>query len=145
MLEITVISATGQRVRTVSVPLGEIVEIGRARGCDVQLADPLVSRHHGVIEPGEEPGEWVYRDIGSTRGSFIDGQRVTSAQIAPGMAIRVGSTQLRFDSLAYRIGKELDRMIQDEESRGAPVRVEIIGSRGRHLAGSADNDTAGGR
>jgi pSer/pThr/pTyr-binding forkhead associated (FHA) protein len=143
MLEITVISPTGQRVRTLSVPLGDMVEVGRARGCDVQLTDPLVSRHHAVIEPADEPDAWVFRDVGSTRGSYVNGERVREVTLRPGMSVKVGSTMLRFDSLAYRISKELDRMMQDEESRGAPMQVEVIGSRGRHPARTTDADPAG--
>jgi hypothetical protein len=50
------------------------VVIGRDPGCDLQIPDPRVSRVHAVLYA--EKGHWLVRDIDSSNGTFVDGDRV---------------------------------------------------------------------
>ncbi len=139
MLELTIVSETGQRVRRLELSPGTSLKIGRARECDIRVATPTVSRHHaevaavGPVDDEDEPA-WIFRDVGSTHGSYVNGARVCEVPVTPGLRVRIGPMELRFDNLASRIGRELDQMLEEEEARSGPVRIEIIGREGRRVA-----------
>jgi adenylate cyclase len=67
--------------------------IGRALGCDVPLPDATISRRHAeVASNGEEV--WV-RDLGSSNGTAVNGQRVEEATIHAGDLISFGDVAFR--------------------------------------------------
>jgi Protein of unknown function (DUF3662)/FHA domain len=68
--------------------------IGRSKDCDVQVADPNVSRRHAEVRQ-EGAGHWVV-DLDSTNGTEINGRRLKRAKLRPGDTITVGSTDLVF-------------------------------------------------
>jgi ABC-type multidrug transport system ATPase subunit len=79
------------------VPLtGKITSIGR-EGSTLTLASPLVSRAHAEV--GELPGGGhILRDLGSTNGTFVGGQRVTVPRLLqPGQLIQIGPFKLAYD------------------------------------------------
>ena len=59
-----------------------IVVVGRHPACDTRLDSLRVSRHHCCMTP--EGGEVVVRDLGSTNGIRINGQRVEIGRLRPG-------------------------------------------------------------
>ncbi len=68
---------------------------GRAPGNDHQLAgDAQISRHHCRIRV--EVGMFVIEDLGSNNGTFVNGNRVTEAQLREGDIIRLGETEMEF-------------------------------------------------
>ncbi|HBW38437.1 FhaA domain-containing protein [Desulfosporosinus sp. BICA1-9] len=67
--------------------------IGRHGQCDLVLHDPEVSRRHLKIASGGENGWWL-DDLGSTNGSFVNGQRITHHTTAPGDRIKIGQSVL---------------------------------------------------
>ena len=71
------------------------VTVGSGSGCDVVLSDPTISRRHLGVEPGA--AGVVLRDLGSTNGTFLNGQRITSPQwVNDGDLIRCGlNTQFK--------------------------------------------------
>lgn len=62
--------------------------IGRVEECDVCIKNDYVSRSH--VEVGFENGQWRFRDLGSSNGVFINGQRAESGLINPSTVIRLG-------------------------------------------------------
>jgi pSer/pThr/pTyr-binding forkhead associated (FHA) protein len=78
----------------------ERMTIGRATDADVSLAsDTTVSRLHSAIE--RYPGGWVLRDLGSTNGTFLNGERLSGDRpLKSGDEIRVGSGIFVFHSVA---------------------------------------------
>jgi ABC-type multidrug transport system ATPase subunit/pSer/pThr/pTyr-binding forkhead associated (FHA) protein len=81
-------------------PLAEgdaAITIGRA-GNDIVLDNPQVSRRHAVIE--RVAGRHVLRDVGSTNGTFVNGQRITQHALAPGEIIQIGAYKLVYDGAA---------------------------------------------
>jgi FhaA, N-terminal domain/FHA domain len=69
--------------------------LGRSRDCDVQLADPNVSRRHAELRQ-EGPAYWIV-DLDSTNGTEVNGERTTRAKLEDGDRITVGSTELVFE------------------------------------------------
>ena len=77
-----------------SVTLGQTpVTIGRANSSTLVLTDDFVSAHHARLFPHN--GEWFIEDVGSTNGTYLDRNRVTSPTTVPlGMPVRIGKTVL---------------------------------------------------
>ncbi len=73
---------------------GDITSIGRRGTCDVCLTDNSVSRKHAVIF--RKGPSYFISDQASTNGTFVNGSRVTSAELKPGDVIRMGNTILTF-------------------------------------------------
>jgi hypothetical protein len=68
--------------------------LGRAPANDVVLDEAVVSGAHARLIPGV--GGCDVEDLGSTNGTFVDGERVSFASLRHGSALRVGSTVLRY-------------------------------------------------
>lgn len=68
------------------------VFIGRHAQCELVLHDPEVSRRHLKITPAEKG--WWLDDLGSTNGSFLNGQRITHQTGVPGDRIKIGQSVL---------------------------------------------------
>jgi pSer/pThr/pTyr-binding forkhead associated (FHA) protein len=71
----------------------EPVVIGRGSDCQIRLDDDYSSTRHARLFQSE--GEWWVEDLGSTNGTYLDGQRVTRPVPAEiGGSIRIGRTTL---------------------------------------------------
>jgi len=70
---------------------GDAITIGRADDSTIVLTDDYVSTRHARLVPAD--GQWLLEDLGSTNGTYLDRQRVTSPTPVPlGTPIRVGKT-----------------------------------------------------
>ncbi|MGC8916966.1 MAG: FHA domain-containing protein [Thermoanaerobaculum sp.] len=67
------------------------VVVGRSRSCDVRLREDTVSRLHAAFVWNQDG--WVLEDLGSSNGTFLNGQRVLEPQ-----RVR-GGDQVRFGAL----------------------------------------------
>jgi pSer/pThr/pTyr-binding forkhead associated (FHA) protein len=81
-------------LRGTTLPLGtSAVLIGRAPACTLVLDDDYSSSRHARLFA--EGGEWFVEDLGSTNGTFLDEQRVTSPlPVRPGARVRIGQSVL---------------------------------------------------
>ncbi len=78
-----------------STPLGEggEVEIGRASNLAMPLTDNRISGRHAAVRRAQ--GRVYVRDLGSSNGTFVDGQAVSSErELRPGGELQVGDTVL---------------------------------------------------
>lgn len=74
--------------------------IGRDPLCDVRLDDLLASRRHARITlGGPRP---VVEDLGSVNGTFVDGQRVSRAEITADSVLMIGGSRLRVNAHGIR-------------------------------------------
>ena len=77
--------------RTIALPNGRPFLVGRAVACDLPLADPTVSRQHAELLLVE--GRALVRDLHSTNGTFVNGERVREALAPPGSRIAFGKVE----------------------------------------------------
>lgn len=78
----------------------DIITIGREAGNTIVINDAEVSRKHSQLTL--QGGKYVLTDIGSTNGTFVNGQRITGSHVlVPGEVISLGEQiNLLFESLA---------------------------------------------
>lgn len=90
------------------IPIDQIlVVVGRHTGCDVRLESARVSRRHCCI--GLDREGVLIRDLGSTNGTRINGQRIETGLLRPG-------NELVIAHLRYRLEMRLE-----DESMLAPI------------------------
>lgn len=66
-----------------------VLLFGRHAECDVQLNSKKVSRRHCCLAQVND--YLVVRDLGSTNGVKINGQRVTEGRLRPGDELEIGN------------------------------------------------------
>ena len=72
-----------------------ITRLGRGTETDIRIDDPGVSRNHCEIVVGTDV---VLRDLNSTNGTWVKGERVTELVLTDGTQIQMGGTTLVFRS-----------------------------------------------
>ena len=86
----------GDRVRRTYRLRAEVATIGRLPESDVQVSDPGASRQHARIVRRSEG--FVLIDLGSTNGTYVNGEPADERRLEDGDRITVGSTILEFRS-----------------------------------------------
>ena len=94
------------------VPAGGVV-IGRDSNCDIVLDGEeavTVSSRHAEIRLGA--GSYRIRDLDSTNGTYVNGQRVTECELQPPATVRLGSSgpELRLE-LIEALGAGLEKTL----------------------------------
>lgn len=72
------------------------VVIGRDVGCDVMVNHDSVSRRHAEVVRLAEG--YLFRDLSSKNGSFVNGQRIQEYLLQEGDVVAVGDVQLNFEA-----------------------------------------------
>ncbi|QGN58617.1 DUF3662 and FHA domain-containing protein [Nostocoides sp. HKS02] len=82
--------------------MGAITVLGRDDVADIILDDPGISRRHSEIRVTNDGPHLVasIRDLGSTNGTFVNSERISSQRLSDGDRITVGRT-----SVVYRAGR----------------------------------------
>jgi len=84
-------TADGKKLGTYK--LSEPLEIGRSETSQIRLDDTYVSSSHARLFPRN--GAWFVEDLGSTNGTYLNQQRVSSSsEIHTGDQLKVGKTVL---------------------------------------------------
>ncbi|HUL58765.1 MAG TPA: GGDEF domain-containing protein [Anaeromyxobacteraceae bacterium] len=76
------------------IPLDAEVVLGRDAGCGVRLESDDVSRRHARVAPAA--GGHAVADLGSTNGTFVNGEEVRARRLARGDLLRVGPFALEY-------------------------------------------------
>jgi pSer/pThr/pTyr-binding forkhead associated (FHA) protein len=115
------------RARLISLDGGQSVDltkdltlVGRDEDCDLRLDHKGISKLHCVIVKTD--GLLLVRDLGSTNGTRVNGQRVRRAALLP-------NDTLAFATFKYQVkfGIELERVLAKEASEaGAETQAKPI-------------------
>ncbi len=80
-----------------TIDVGAATVVGREDGVGVALdRDEFASGQHARLDPRSD-GVWV-EDLGSTNGTFVNGNRVTAQRLQAGDVVRVGQTEFRLEA-----------------------------------------------
>ena len=113
----------------------DTIRIGRAETNAIVLTDDIVSGEH--VELRKIGQDWELVDLESTNGTYIDGERVTSAHLGAATLVRLGpggpELRLTIDGLAKRprtrAVESVDiaaRYLSDEAPEGMSARTGLI-------------------
>ncbi len=100
----------------------DVIIVGRKRGvCDIYIDRSSVSKLHCMIVKTD--GLLFIRDLGSTNGTKVNGQKVTRGALLPG-------DELAFANAKYRVHLGPDDPDMVEQDAGTEVMMKLP-SRGR--------------
>lgn len=94
---------------------GRVYLIGRISVADIRVPDNMVSRNHCKIEFRGD--KWFVVDLNSSNGTFVNDDRVDSAELKPGDLLRMGQTSFRF----ALVGAEVAEAVPEPEPVAPPV------------------------
>lgn len=119
--------------------------IGREAPVDLLLPVSAVSRRHAEIRLHR--GQWLVRDLGSTNGTLVDGQRITEAILEPNAELRIGDAIFKLverGGLRYadygldgRMVRGKERMTHGETSLVGGLSMDQIAHSLERIASSA--------
>lgn len=72
--------------------------VGRHPQCDARLDSIRVSRRHCCMMQDKDSGDVVVRDLGSTNGIRINGQRVEMGKLRPGDELAIAHIRFRLEA-----------------------------------------------
>lgn len=132
-MRVTLTTSGAGRQHEVSVDSAEFV-IGRAGDCNLQLRNPLISRHHCVLKL-EDDGVYVC-DLGSSNGTGVNNQRLAGRRrLRDGDTLWVAATPL-----SVRVRREWALARVKDVARAMtrafrpPAATAVEESRPRHAA-----------
>lgn len=132
--------------------LGEKLLVGRRSSCDIKLDFQNVSSHHCELEFRD--GYWYVRDLGSSNGTKVNGERITDSAILPGDELRIAkhTFEVQYEvvagaaaperedtfsrSLMEKAGLESDRDLRQESTSN--VRAQRPRRQSRRVASEDD-------
>ncbi|HYS08014.1 MAG TPA: DUF4388 domain-containing protein [Myxococcales bacterium] len=111
---------------------GELV-IGRSSDLDMVLFEDMVSRKHAKITLAAD--QITIADLGSTNGTFVNGEKVRRAQLKEGDRILIGTSILKLVSVPRPAAavdfksaqQNLDRAAADQEKKQGPRAAAVQG------------------
>ena len=138
MAKLVVLSA-GMTGRTHELKVDKTT-IGRVEDNTFEIAESSVSSHHcEVLLRGNEV---LVRDLNSTNGTFINGQKISESVLKPGQVLRLGQVELRLetDTPAAATKKQIDQTMVMQ--RGVSLNELEQGPRGGFDSKAFSNDSS---
>ena len=97
-----------------------ILLFGRHEECDVQLNSKKVSRRHCVLAQVND--YLVIRDLGSTNGVRINGERVAEGKLRPGDELQIGN--FKYQVCGDLLGRSNEHVPVEEYKAVPPTEGE---------------------
>jgi pSer/pThr/pTyr-binding forkhead associated (FHA) protein len=100
-----------------------VIKLGKVPSAHLKLDDETVSRMHAIIEVNG-PGDVSIIDLGSTKGTFVNGQKVNKAKLQSGDTIVVGETRIELSIAA----SEEEEVATAVNIGAAPAPADVVAS-----------------
>jgi predicted component of type VI protein secretion system len=75
---------------------GAKITLGRTPDNDIHIADSSVSSHHAEL--AFDGADYAVRDLGSTNGTKLQGEKITAATLRRGNVVQFGNVELLYES-----------------------------------------------
>jgi len=110
------------------------IVIGRSTELDMVLAEDMVSRKHAkIITQG---GKVVIEDLGSTNGTFVNGEKIKHARLKEGDRILIGTSILRLVQKADNVQELDEREARQKLEQAAAAHAAGSSGKTSSMAGS---------
>jgi pSer/pThr/pTyr-binding forkhead associated (FHA) protein len=117
-----VVLSEGQKGRTYELKV-ERTTVGRLDDNAFHLPEQSVSSHHAeILLRGDDI---VIKDLNSTNGTFINGEKVTEQVLKPGQILRFGSVELRLEGDGAAGAAVNQTKKQADQTRAIPRGVKF--------------------
>src|ERR1700753_559460 len=105
------------------------IVVGRSSDLDMVLVEEMVPRKHAKIELRE--GKIHIEDLGSTNGTFVNGERIVKGWLKEGDRVLIGSNILKVISMAAEDPAASARKPDTAVPKPAPPRRSTEGGESR--------------
>lgn len=99
--------------------------IGRSVGSQIRVDDTEVSRKHVRLE--HDGTSFRIKDLGSANGAYVNGARITEAELSNGDSIRLGITQLAFQLIGTESSgtSDLVQIVDDDHLQHSAIVQQV--------------------
>ncbi|MBN0973998.1 MULTISPECIES: FHA domain-containing protein [unclassified Gordonia (in: high G+C Gram-positive bacteria)] len=115
-----------------SISLRGVQRIGRTPDNDIVVSDVLASRHHAQVS--SRGAALVIEDLGSVNGTFVNGRRVSSAQLTDGDVVTIGNSDFVVSGGTLMRGQESAAVADGLHVHG----VSLVVDGGKRLLADVD-------
>ena len=119
--------------------LGGVISLGRDGANRVQVADSEVSRRHVEIRQDDEG--FLLVDLGSSNGTFVNGERQAERRLKSGDRVQIGRTLLLFTATDERPSARLSHdiaIVGQPEMEGSRIVKSVSHDSGSQIFSAAD-------
>lgn len=110
--------------------------VGRSSDLDMVLVEEMVSRKHAKIEMRE--GAIQIEDLGSTNGTFVNGERIVKSRLKEGDRVLIGSNILKVISTFSEEGAPNTRRAPEPSANSKPHPRRAEGTGESRMSGSIE-------
>ena len=101
----------------------EKTTIGRLEDNSFQIAEQSVSSHHcEVLLKGNDV---IVKDLNSTNGTYINGEKITEKALKPGQILRLGQIEVRLEADGASAAAPAEKKKMDPNTRVIPRGVKL--------------------
>src|SRR6185369_6265528 len=101
----------------------EKTTIGRVEDNAFQIAEQSVSSHHcEVLLKGNDI---VVKDLNSTNGTYINGEKISEKALKPGKILRLGTVEERLEGYGGAASAPAEKKKMDPNTRVIPRGVKL--------------------
>lgn len=101
-----------------------ITKLGKKETNDLVIADSTVSRNHSMIEFTSD--SFLLRDMDSTNGTYLNGNKVKEAYLVPGDRIKIGNSTIEFVAFEEKVRFEPSENDHFGEMMGTSLKMRQI-------------------
>jgi hypothetical protein len=104
------------------LPLNREIVVGRSSELDMVLVEDMVSRRHAKIIVSDD--QIVIQDLGSTNGTFVNGEKIKRAKLSEGDRILIGTSIIKLVTAdPTTTGSSMQKMEAQARTRATQPRT----------------------